>query len=54
VGELENELINNPIYANCAADEFHLRVLGILEDEMIGVETAELAPSNATGHLELC
>lgn len=52
VRELEDELINYPINANCTTDEFHFRVFRIFEDEMIRVETSKLRTSNTAGHLE--
>ncbi len=51
VRELVNKLINHPIYANGAADQRHLCIRRIAEDEMFSIKAGQRLPSNASGQL---
>jgi hypothetical protein len=51
MGDLIDELIDNPVYTNGATDDLQLRIRRILEDEMIRIEMREFLSANAASHL---
>jgi hypothetical protein len=52
VGEAEDELVDDSIGADGSADELELRVLRVVEDEMVCVECRESFPPNSTSYLQ--
>ena len=51
MGALEDEFVDDAVDADGAADEFHLDVLGVLEDEVVAVEGGEFLTADTTGEL---
>lgn len=51
MSKAEDEFINNPVNANCAADEFQVRVIRVVENEMIQVELAQTSTANSSCEL---
>ena len=47
----ENKLVHNPIRPNCPADEIQLRVVGIVEDEVMQVKVTQTCATNASSEL---
>lgn len=51
VRELEDELIDHTVDSNGTTDKIKRRIRGVVEDEVVSVESRKTASSNASGQL---
>lgn len=52
MGKLVDEFVNDTVDADCSADQLKLRVIGVLENEVVPVEVAEAFTADAASHLK--
>jgi hypothetical protein len=51
VCELEDELVNHAIDANCPTDKFKVSIGGVVEDEAVSIEGCQTTSSYTTSQL---
>lgn len=51
MGETEDEFVDDSVNSNSPADQLQSRVLGIVEDEVVEIELAQMSAPNASGKL---